>query len=341
MAPRRAAAAPAAEPPRGARAQPSLVRNKQRREELTRALRRTKAADKKARVKRRRADDDRALTLGHAAAPKKVPRTIENTREKDETVAALDDDELHADDAQDEFSGHFSRQYSPKVLITTSQHPSKITYQLIKELLTVVPDAAFYRRAAFTIRQITKYATAREFSSVLVLNDNHKRPNAVLLVNLPDGPTLHFKLSNLVLRKKIKLHGRPTSHKPELILNNFTTRLGHRVGRCLASLFPQDPQFRGRRVVTFHNQRDFIFFRHHRYIFETKQKKVDVPEKKVGSKSLSRANREQVIARLQECGPRFTLKLISIQHGTFSSKSGEYEWIHKADMDTSRRRFFL
>lgn len=56
-------------------------------------------------------------------------------------------------------------------------------------------------------------------------------------------------------------HGRATKHKPELILNNFGTRLGHRVGRMFASLFSQDPNFRGRRVVTFHNQRDFIFFR--------------------------------------------------------------------------------
>lgn len=56
-------------------------------------------------------------------------------------------------------------------------------------------------------------------------------------------------------------HGRPSSHKPELILNNFDTRLGHRVGRMFASLFCQDPTFRGRRAVTFHNQRDFIFFR--------------------------------------------------------------------------------
>lgn len=33
----------------------------------------------------------------------------------------------------------------------------------------------------------------------------------------------------------------------------------------IQALFPQDPEFKGRRVVTFHNQRDFIFFRHHRY----------------------------------------------------------------------------
>lgn len=32
---------------------------------------------------------------------------------------------------------------------------------------------------------------------------------------------------------------------------------------------------------------------------------------------------------MQECGPRFTLKLISLQHGTFDTKGGEYEWVHK------------
>ena len=29
-----------------------------------------------------------------------------------------------------------------------------------------------------------------------------------------------------------------------------------------ASLFNQDPHFKGRQVATFHNQRDFIFFRY-------------------------------------------------------------------------------
>lgn len=57
----------------------------------------------------------------------------------------------------------------------------------------------------------------------------------------------------------------PTEHCPEVILNNFTTRLGHSIARMFAALFPQDPQFVGRQVATFHNQRDFIFFRFHRY----------------------------------------------------------------------------
>ncbi|KAL0287580.1 UNVERIFIED_CONTAM: Ribosome production factor 1 [Sesamum angustifolium] len=59
-----------------------------------------------------------------------------------------------------------------------------------------------------------------------------------------------------------------------------------------------------------------------------------------GKKTRTSASGE-MIARLQECGPRFTLKLISLQHGTFDTKGGEYEWVHKPEMDTSRRRFFL
>jgi ribosome production factor 1 len=65
----------------------------------------------------------------------------------------------------------------------------------------------------------------------------------------------------LLLLLPVQGHGRPSSHRPELVLNNFNTRLGRRVGRMLGSLFHQEPQFRGRRVATFHNQRDFIFFR--------------------------------------------------------------------------------
>lgn len=56
-------------------------------------------------------------------------------------------------------------------------------------------------------------------------------------------------------------------YEPEVIMNNFTTRLGHSVARMINCLIPQKPDFHGRRVMTYHNQRDFIFFRHHRYYF--------------------------------------------------------------------------
>jgi ribosome production factor 1 len=89
----------------------------------------------------------------------------------------------------------------------------------------------------------------------------------------------------------------------------------------LASLFPQQAQHEGRRLATFHNQRDFIFFRQHRYVFADGGKGV----------------------RLQELGPRFTLKLKWLLAGTVAeAREGQYEWFHKRHrMETSRRKFNL
>lgn len=126
---------------------------------------------------------------------------------------------------------------------------------------------------------------------------------------------------SLLPAKKVENKGRATMHYPEVIVNNFHTRLGHQVSnivsrffpvflrskrrkgssrptiilhsptsplsqvaRMFMSLFPQQPEFEGRSAVTFHNQRDYIFFRRHRYIFHN--------QKRVG---------------LQELGPRFTV----------------------------------
>lgn len=104
-------------------------------------------------------------------------------------------------------------------------------------------------------------------------------------------------------------------HLPEMILNHFDTRLGHRIGRMLATLFPQAPEFEGKRVITFHNQRDFIFFRHHHYDF----------------------NADGTRANLQEVGPQFTLKIMKLQHGTFNPEKGEFEFIYHPKMGVDRK----
>lgn len=112
------------------------------------------------------------------------------------------------------------------------------------------------------------------------------------------------------------------THRPEVVLTNFTTRLGLQIGRMLGAIFHFDPQFKGRRCATFHNQRDYIFFRHHRYEFDKTGKRV----------------------KLRELGPRFTLKLRSLQQGVFDSKTGDYEWIitnKRHQLESNRRRFYL
>eukprot|EP00252_Welwitschia_mirabilis_P015907 TRINITY_DN35299_c0_g1_i1.p1 TRINITY_DN35299_c0_g1~~TRINITY_DN35299_c0_g1_i1.p1 ORF type:complete len:334 (-),score=58.48 TRINITY_DN35299_c0_g1_i1:437-1438(-) len=315
-----------------------FIKNKLQRCMLHAKLKHEKKIEKKKRIKARDAAVQRAIELGEEPPKPKPQRTIENTREFDETICRPEDEELSADNAFDEFSSYFNLERIPKILLTSSRIRSSKAYFFMQELLTVFPTAHYYKRGTYDLKKIVEYAKKRDFTAIVVIHVNRGEPDGMLIINLPDGPTAHFKLSSLVMRKDIKHHGKPTNHLPEIILNNFATRLGHRVGRMFQSLFPQHPSFRGRRVITFHNQRDFIFFRHHRYIFETKEVKE---EQAKAQKDKEQVQKEKVIARLQECGPRFTLKLLSLQHGTFDTKHGEYEWVHKPDMDTSRRRFFL
>ncbi|CAI9117353.1 OLC1v1018730C1 [Oldenlandia corymbosa var. corymbosa] len=321
---------------------PSMIKNKEKRSEVHAKLKHQKKLEKRKKAKAREAAEKRALDLGEEPPPKSIPRTIENTREFDETICMPDDEELFAGNDADEFAPVLNQELTPKILITTCRFNSTRGPAFISDLLSVIPNSVYYKRGTYDLKKIVEYAKNKDFSFVIVVHTNRREPDALLMIGLPNGPTAHFKVSNLVLRKDIKNHGNPTSHNPELIMNNFTTRLGHRIGRLFQSLFPQDPNFRGRRVVTFHNQRDFIFFRHHRYIFETKEsKQVSSKGKNAKTDKDEGSSEPKVIARLQECGPRFTLKLRSLQHGTFDSKGGEFEWVHKPEMDTSRRRFFL
>uniref|UniRef100_A0A2K6T1Z6 Ribosome production factor 1 n=1 Tax=Saimiri boliviensis boliviensis TaxID=39432 RepID=A0A2K6T1Z6_SAIBB len=188
--------------------------------------------------------------------------------------------------------------------------------RLCEQLSTAIPNSHVYYRRGLALKKIIPQCITRDFTDLIVINEDHKTPNGLILSHLPNGPTARFKMSSVCLCKEIKRRGKdPTEHIPEIILNNFTTWLGHSIGRMFASLFPHNPQFIGRQVATFHNQRDYIFFRFHRYIFRSKKK---------------------------ELGPHFTLKLRSLQKGTFDSKYGEYEWVHKPrEMNTSRRKFHL
>ncbi len=97
---------------------------------------------------------------------------------------------------------------------------------------------------------------------MLVYNECHlKRSTLYLVAVLCTGLMGHrYQPTSLPLQKDWR---QISAFRPEVILTNFTTRLGHTVGRMLASLFHYDPQFQGKRAVTFHNQRDYIFFRHH------------------------------------------------------------------------------
>lgn len=290
-------------------------------------------ADKGARRRERQAAVTAAEELGVEGPRRAVPKTLENTREADPTTLPAGDPDAAAAAACDEFAPYFARDKAPAVLVTTSVSPKGATYRFAADLLEALPAAVFYRRGGHRLPKIVAYAAAKGFTHILVLNEGAAATlDSLLVVHLPCGPTARFRLTNAVPCAAIRGHGRPTAHAPELVLRGFGTGVGSRVGRLLASLFPVDPAFRGRQVATLHAQRDFVFFRHHRYVFE---------EKEGRGGGGAGGGRARVAARLQELGPRFTLRLLSLHRGACAGRGAVAEWEPKKVARGSRRRFVL
>lgn len=256
---------------------------------------------------------------------KNVPNTLDNMREFDPSMLTANpalpnteasnsneaqpgpDDETAQDIANDPFAAYFDSisdpSTPPKVLITTSFQASKATYEFCDELVGVFPGAEFVRRKkgkGFELGRIAGWASGRGYGSMVVVNEDHKKPSKRAIYWYEGGELMDrvgrcyycgsfTKWTNCLLQAYVHRthqanlcvcfppvsidpdtelsqgHARATPHHPELIQNGFVTRLGHAVGRMFQTLFPPLPEFEGRQVVTLHNQRDFLFFRRHRY----------------------------------------------------------------------------
>lgn len=241
-------------------------------------------------------------------------------------MVQAEDEEVMHDQKFDEMAAYFNRETTPKVVLTTSPKAKAPTHKFCFELRKCIPGAEMFPRKNIPVKKIVKQAIEAGFTDIMIVHEDKQKTkpgigsgillqyiylfyflDGIILCHLPEGPTAFFKINSLKYSKEIRGVGESTSHYPEVILNNFNTRLGLLISRMLVCLFPQDPNFTGRRVVTFHNQRDYIFFRHHRYEFK----------------------REGEKAALHELGPRFTLRLKWLQKGTFNPTEGEYEWVLK------------
>jgi len=256
--------------------------------------------------------------LGDAAPPKQVPVTLDMKRTADETMVDENDEEVKIDEKDDEWAHLFNSEVQPKLLITTNNFPSSRTKAFAEDLIELFPHAIYRQRKGFKIKLITQFAINRGFTDLIIITEQVKKPYIMIVSHLPKGPTATFRLSSILLHKELKDAAERSTHAPELNVKGFGTRIGRRVSRLLSALFPQQPDLKGRSIATLHNQRDFIFFRRHRYIFD----------------SMS-------AVRIQELGPRFTLRLRALQNGLFDTRFGEYEWAyHKKEMGGRDRKMF-
>lgn len=228
----------------------------------------------------------------------------------------------------------------PKILITTSlnstlHHEAQLLTSLFPYSV-YIPRSAHHHGHNYSIREIASFASNRHYTALLVLKEDQKKPTGLTFVHLPSGPSFTFSISNWIEGKRLPGHGNPTDHIPELILNNFRTPLGSLTAHMFRLVFPPQPEFQGRQVVTLHNQRDYIFVRRHRYVFREKR----ASEKSVvGIDGKEVEDVKGIKAGLQELGPRFTMKLRRIDKGIQRGSGQEWEW--KGGMEKVRTRFQL
>ncbi|KAF2750099.1 Brix-domain-containing protein [Sporormia fimetaria CBS 119925] len=278
-------------------------------------------------------EDDSDSEASRSRSKRKAPPPKRASSPAASTATNL---ELSPEFLKQKFPGIFNPPAVPKILVTTSLNSTlHKEAQIIANFLpnsTYIPRSAHAHSHKYSVREIAQFASNREYTSLVVLMEDMKKPAGLDVIHLPSGPHFHFTISNWVEGKKLPGHGNPTGHVPELILNNFRTPLGMLTAHLFKSLWPADPQIEGRTVITLHNQRDYIFFRQHRYVFR---------EKKGTEKPITGADGKIVVpdikAGLQELGPRFTLKLRRVDRGVQWKSGQEWEW--KGKMEKQRTRF--
>lgn len=261
--------------------------------------------------------------------PKKDPMTVELKRVVTEDIILEDNPDLNEEECCDEFQDFIASLKQAKILLTSSLRPTKLTFEFLMDLKNSLPNSFYYPRKKFSLIQVSKLALKRNFTHMIALNERNKKPYSLSISVLGTGPTFHFRLRKYIPSYKIFNKGNPTGHFPELILKNFNTAVGRRLARGLGSLYAANPEFKGRTVVTFHNQRDFLFFRHHRYIFKDKGQEA-------GEKF-----EDRIKVDLQEIGPRFALQLQKIHTGCYDEFKGDYEYLYHADNYVERNKFYL
>lgn len=151
---------------------PSHIKNKMKRQQVMAKFRKEKKELRKAGQQARRREQEE---LGDKAPPKLEPRTVDNTREPEVTMIGVEgDDEIAADELDDEFARIFANEEKPKLMITTRPFPSGELYHFIKDLMDLIPNAFYYKRGTFDIKEIVQFASNKEFTHLVVLSEKAK-----------------------------------------------------------------------------------------------------------------------------------------------------------------------
>lgn len=262
--------------------------------------------------------EQKRLVRAALAAGKKLPTEL---RASYDTLAG----EIQQEDIKTEVEKtHVDDEYGdagledPRVCVTTSRDPSSRLKQFAKEVKLLFPNSNRINRGNNRVEELVNSCKDSEFTDIIVVQETRGEPDGLVVCHLPLGPTAFFTLSGAVLRHDLEGGASPMSEAfPHVILNNFNTDLGRRIGNVLKCLFPV-PRIDTRRIVTFSNDNDFISFRHHMF---------------------SKSGKDNVA--LHEVGPRFEMRLYQLRLGTLDQKDAENEYVLRPYQNTAAKRQLL
>ena len=69
-----------------------------------------------------------------------------------------------------------------------------------KQLAATIPNTEFFSRHDQDLKKIIVKARERGYTDCIVINEDRKKPNGMVISHIPDGPTLHFKLTTSKIR---------------------------------------------------------------------------------------------------------------------------------------------
>jgi len=258
------------------------------------------------------------------ASGKKLPMEVRASYDTLKNEVDLEDDKTgvqksHVDDEYGDAGLH-----DPMVCVTTSRDPSSRLKQFAKEIKLMFPCSTRVNRGNVRVDELVRNCRASECTDLVIVQETRGMPDGLIISHLPHGPTAYFTISNAVMRHDLP-DGKaaPMSEAfPHLLLHNFTSSLGQRLGNILKCLFPVPNKSDTRRILTFaNNGNDFISFRHHMY-----------------TKTTNTANPQ---VTLHEVGPRFELRLYQIRLGTIDQSEAENEFVLRPYMNTATKNQVL
>ncbi|KAJ7223767.1 hypothetical protein C8J57DRAFT_1391249 [Mycena rebaudengoi] len=308
------------------RFEPSSIKNKLKREEVSRQNKESKgpaqASEAIGTRQKQRANDPAAKKVGVLGFLRKrlaenVPRTLDNTREFDPSLLTADpSSSTQAETAQDLGRGPLClvlhvHGWTPRSRPRSSSRPPPKATKA-----TRARDSSWGR--------IAGWAAGRGFKHMCVVNEDTKKPSAANAARNPPRS-----------RTRPETASSPAS--------------GTAVGRMFQTLFPPLPEFQGRQVVTLHNQRDFLFFRRHREIgprftLKLRSMRKGIPAvQRFGDEPQTEEDEENPMLDEPEAGPEDpeAASDAAPKLAVVPPQTDEYLWTWKPELETTRRTFFL